>query len=145
MKRFRFKLQPVLDLRCHLENEQKDALTRERQKLAELQLEEEQLRKKSEYWSNEYLKKADSGMMAEEAVRIDNFIQELSRQIAEVLKKQEVQAEVVEKTRIELVNKMKDRKTLDKLFEKQSDKFYYEENHKDEKAVEELITERMPR
>jgi flagellar FliJ protein len=141
--RFKFRLKPVQDLRQHMEQESKDAHARERQRLNKLEDEGIRLRSKFIFWSAQYMKNAQAGMSPQEAVRMNNYIEELNRLIDENDKLTAAQAIAVEKARLELIEKMKDRKTMDKLYEKQFSSYTENERYKAEREVEEMITSRL--
>lgn len=140
--KFKFRLQTVYDLRQHLESEQKDALTRERQKLNELVASKEELKASFKEWSKRYMLLAGKGMSPQDAVRIGQYLDEIDRNIIIVSRQIEKQQLNVENERKLLIEKMKDRKSMEKLFDKQRERFIYDENKKEEKEIEELISTR---
>lgn len=143
MSRFQFRLKPVQELRAHIEQEYKDVLARERIRLNELEDEKRQLENKFSFWSAQYLENAEIGMSPSDAVTINNYIEELKRLIVENENHRSAQTIVVEKARVELIDKMKDRKTMDVLYEKQLASFMEEDRHKTELEIEEMITSRL--
>jgi flagellar FliJ protein len=143
MVRFKFRLESVQNLRRHVEQEQRDALARERQKLYELQDELKRLGGEFRYWSREYIKSAQAGMSPPEAIRINAYIWELSRLIESSEKMAAEQNTAVEKARLELIEKMTERKTLDRLYEKQFSSYTENEQKKEEHEVEELSMGRL--
>lgn len=140
--KFKFRLQTVYDLREHLESEQKDALSRERQKLNELIADEQRLKNKFKLWSSRYLEAANKGMSQSDAAIIGRYLDELEKSIIQAGRGVERQSAVVERERLLLIEKMKDRKTIETLHDKQRDRFNYEEGRRQEKEIEELITSR---
>jgi flagellar FliJ protein len=143
MARFKFRLKPIRELRRHIEQEYKDALSRERQSLYELQDEGKRLRGEFGFWSRQYIKNAEAGISPQEAVRINAYIEELNRLMDENDKAAAAQSTVVEDVRLELIEKMKDRKTLDTLYEKQFSSYTENEKYKAERETEEMITGRL--
>lgn len=140
--KFKFRLQTVYDLRKHLESEQKDALARERQKLNELIAEEQRLKVKFKLWSSRYLEAAGAGMSPSDAVIIGRYLDELQKSIIQAGRGIERQNAVVERERLLLIEKMKERKTIETLHDKQHERFNYDEGRRQEKEIEELITSR---
>lgn len=140
--KFKFRLQTVYDLRQHLESEQKDALSRERQKLSELEAEKDGLAEKFSTWSKKYMDMAGAGMSPQDAVLIGQYLDDINKNTEIVSRKIAKQNEVVEKERLLLIEKMKDRKCLEKLYEKQRERFIYDMGKKEEQEIEELITSR---
>lgn len=139
---FKFRLQAVYDLRRHLENEQKDALNAARQKLDELVKARDGLNRSYEIWSKRYIERAEKGMSPSDAATIGRYLEELRRQIALSTRQIERQKAAVERERLFLIEKMKERKTIESLYNKQKERFLYEEGIKREKALEDLITSR---
>lgn len=142
MMNFKFRLQTVYDLRQHLEDEQKDALNAARQKLNELIAARDHLNYRFEIWSKKYVDLAEHGMSPADAVRIGQYLEDLRKQIALTTRQIEKQEQVVERERIILIEKMKERKTIESLYNKQKERFIYEETIKEEKVLEDLITSR---
>ena len=143
MASFNFRLRSVHELRRHIENEYKDTHEAENQKLRELLNLGSKLLSEHKHWSQQYIKIASEGMSPTQAIRLGSYIEELLRQIRENELQIENQAEVVEKARLELIEKMKERKTLDKLYEKQYAEFTASDLLKTEKEIEDLIKIRM--
>jgi flagellar protein FliJ len=140
--KFKFRLQSVYDLRQHLESEQKDKLEKERQKLMELFAERENFKKNFELWSRRYMGLAGGGMTPTEAVRIGRYLDDLDKKIILISRQIEKQNDLVEKERLILIERMRDRKTMETLYDKQFERFRYDENKKEEKEIEELISSR---
>ncbi|HEX3026309.1 MAG TPA: flagellar export protein FliJ [Clostridia bacterium] len=142
MKQFKFRLQQVLEFKRHLEMEQKDQLAVEKIKLDNFLAEETQLRSKFQFWAKRYIEFSYKGISPAQAAEINGFLSELSRMIDQCIKKIQDQEARVETVRQQLVEKMKDRKTLESLADKQSSRFLQEEMLKEEKSVEEIIVGR---
>lgn len=140
---FKFRLAPVHELRKHAEKESRDALAAERRKLAELENEGASLESALSRWSRRYTESAKAGVSPSEAGRILSYIDELNRMIEENVRAQQAQSAAAEKARFELVERMKDRKTLDSLRDRQFQAFIESERHKEEKELEELINGRI--
>lgn len=140
--KFRFRMQTVFDLRRHLESEQKDALSKERQKLEELCAARDLLADSFGSWSKRYMKLAAGGMNPLDAVQIGRYLDDLSTNIVLADRQIEHQQQAVEKARLELVERMKDRKTMETLYDRQFERFRYDEGKKEEKEIEDLISSR---
>lgn len=140
--RFRFRLQTVYDLRQHEEEEQKNTLSRARGRLAELEEAERLLRKAAAQWSRRYMEGARAGFLPQEAACIGDYLEDLERRIELAVRGREQQAAVVERERLVLVGRMQARKTLEKLHDRQFERFSYDERRKTEKEIEELIVSR---
>jgi flagellar FliJ protein len=143
MARFKFRLKPIQELRKHIEQEHKDALSREQQKLYELQDEGKRLKGEFTFWSRQYMRTAEAGISPQEAVRINTYLGELNSLIEGNDKAVAAQSIVAENARLELIEKMKDRKTLDTLYEKQFSSYTENERYKAERETEEMVTSRL--
>lgn len=144
MQKFQFRLQQVLEYRSHLESEQKDRLALEKNKLDTLVHEENRLNGELSHWSGKYLQSMRVGVTPEEAIRIHYYMKELDRLLEENSRQIVRQEAQVEQTRLELVEKMKDRKTMEALYDKQKGRFITEELRKEERNIEEIIISRLP-
>lgn len=140
--KFKFRLQSVFDLKKHLEEEQKDAMAAAQQKLRELEAQRDELVNKHKTWSQKYMSLAKKGMTPSEAVRIGQYLDDLRKDIIVAGRNIEKQTAEVEKQRQLLVERMKERKTFESLYEKTKERFKLEEERKEEKALEDLITSR---
>lgn len=140
--KFKFRLQAVYDLRKHLEEEQKDAMAAAQQKLHQFEEERDELERKFAVWSKKYLDLADKGMSPEEAVRIGRYLDDLRKDTLLALRKIEKQTLEVEEQRRLLAERMKERKSIETLHDKQKERFIFEENKKEEKELESLLTSR---
>lgn len=140
--KFKFRLQSVFDLKKHLEEEQKDAMAAAQQKLRELEAERDELINRHKTWSSKYMLLAKKGMTPVEAVRIGQYLDDLRKDIIVAGRNVEKQTLEVEKQRQLLVERMKERKTIESLYDKTKERFKLEEEKKEEKALEDLITSR---
>lgn len=143
MRQFRFRLQQVLNYRSHLENEAKDRLAQERGKLARLVAEGDRLAAETLRWSEKYLETARTGLTPGEAMRIHFYMKELGRMQEENRRRAAAQTGAVEKVRAELLEKMKERKVMEILCDRQKARFEQEQRRREEKETEELVTERL--
>lgn len=143
MRRFHFRLASLQDLRRHSEQESKDRLMRERLRLTELMRESDRIMLETRRWSQRYLKMAQQGIRPIDSMRIDAYLSELARLKEENEKAVGAQESVVEKARADLTDKMKERKTIDRLRERQMQSFMLEESRRDEKLLEDQIQGRM--
>jgi flagellar protein FliJ len=140
--KFAFRLQSVYDLRKHLEDEQKDVYEKELRLLKELFDEKNRLENKFATWSSRYIRRAGEGMRPAELVTIGRYIEDINKSIATTGRQIERQSANVEKERLLLVERMKERKTMETLYDKQLTRFRYEQDRIEEKQIEELIASR---
>lgn len=140
--KFAFRLQSVFDLRRHLEDEQKDAYEKELQRLKTLTDEKQALEQSFAVWSEHYRNRTGQGLSPMEVGTIGRYIEDINRSIATVSRHIERQNANVEKERLLLVERMKDRKTMETLYDKQLERFRYEQDRAEEQQIEELISSR---
>lgn len=145
MPRFKFRLQSIFDLRVHIENEQKDVYTVENIRLSELFETKGSLTSKFDLWSLKYMNAAEIGINVADASQIYHYLDDLKELIRRTEKQIEVQSQVVENERLILIEKMKDRKTLENLKERQFKLFCEEMQKKEEKDIEEIIVSTLSR
>lgn len=72
-----------------------------------------------------------------------NYLDEIDKNIVTCGRRIEQQNNVVEKARLLLIEKMKERKTMESLYDKQRERFNYEQSRQEEKNIEELIAARL--
>lgn len=140
MARFKFRLRPVHELRKYVEQEQMDILAQERLTLAQIQDEIRNLREKYEFWARKYIQSAEAGVSPAQVVQMLRYIEELGKLIDRQETQEAKQTVKVEEARLELIERMKDRKTLDVLLEKQQLLHRKTELAKEEKEIEEIVT-----
>ena len=140
MAAFRFALQQVLQFRIQEEDQAKVRFARaqgeylraeQHMRELEAQLQEQEAALYSgtldmmERWLREHFVKG----LREDITRTARMLQELSR--------------VVEQARLELVNKAKDRKILEKFKEKQAERHAHEEKLKEQREYDEIASIRF--
>ena len=143
MQRFKFRLQSVLDLRKHTEKEHKDRLYRERRVINALEAEGARLSEKMTLWSRRYLSREEEGMRPVEDGRMNCYLTEIDRLLLDNRQRQKQQAMAVEAERLVLIEKMREKKTVEALYKRQSTRFEAAEQKKEEMTVEELILGRL--
>lgn len=139
MARFRFRLQAVQELRHHAEKEQQDELLREKQRLDGLQEESDRLAAAFSHWSLWYLENSSHGMPAAEIVRLRGYLDELARRIRENAAQVERQQSAVERARTELVERMRERRTVDMLRDRKFAEYRLEESRRADKELEDWM------
>jgi flagellar FliJ protein len=137
---FKFRLQSIYDLRVHVENEQKDIYASENESLRELTEKKQNLEQMFDQWSQNYMNQTESGISATECSMIQCYLENLKDLMKRTDQQVEVQQQIVENARLNLVEKMKDRKTLENLKERQYNLFREEMLRKDEKDIEETLS-----
>lgn len=142
---FKFRLQSILDLRVHIENEQKDIYAAENIRLSDLYENKEKLIQKFDMWSLKYMNKAEIGINATDATQFHNYLENIKELLKRIDKQIEVQQQVVENERLNLIEKMKNRKTLENLKERQYKLFCTIIQKKEEKEIEEILVANLSR
>ena len=140
MARFRYKLQNILSIKEKMETQAKQAFADAKRKL---DLEQEAL-------DRLFLKKEDVERHAVEVLQGDLDLHEIEdSQMARIIIDQRIEEQKhrvnratleLETTRALLEEAVKERKTHEKLKEKQFDEFVREENRAESKTIDELTT-----
>jgi len=142
-KAFRFNLQKVLDVRTQLEDQAKQALAKAQQAL---HLQRERLRALHEALSAHL--EAVSGAQSMTSAEIwlwNNYKTGLDDDLAQGRALEARLAQDVQTRRLELVDRARDRKLLDKLKETQAKRHETEANRKEQAEFDEMATLRFRR
>ena len=138
---FKFKLQQVLNYRAQLEDQAKMALGRAETELRihqkhvdELQAE---LAIQASKGYNEGIRTADERWMQ------DNYIRRIKDDLERARLRREEAEMLVNRCRADLMRKSQDRQLLDKLRDKQREKFNHEEDQKEQYALDEMASIRF--
>ena len=133
---FKFKLQQVLDYRAQLEDQAKMALGRAEAELAVHQKHVDELQAELA---------VQSGKGYHEGIRTvderwvqNNYIRRLKEDLERARFRREEAEMLVHRCRAELMRKSQDRQLLDKLRDKQREKFNHEEDQKEQYALDEM-------
>lgn len=133
---FKFKLQQVRDYRSQLEDQAKMALARAQAELKvrqkrvdDLQLE---LVTQISKGYNEGIRTADERWVQ------DNYIRRLREDLERAMERLGEAELLVHRCRSDLMHKSQNRQLLDKLFEKQKDRYNHEEAQKEQHALDEM-------
>lgn len=143
MKAFTFRLASVQRLREYAERQQKDVLSREQQILRLLEEEAKNLETADGKWSAWYLHVCETGVIPVEMMRIQSYLSELRAQKTENSRRIRTQEQAVERARRELLEKMRERKSMDALYEKQLLAYRNEQKIQMEKEIGELVSARL--
>ena len=140
MARFKYRMQSILNIKKKLEEQAKNEFAAARAALNEEEEKLKQLRLRKEYYVDQgrELRQNNLNVLAlmenqEAMLRMDQFIadQVLAVQKAEKL---------LEEARTVLQNAMQESKTQDKLREKAFEQFRKDENAKESKEIDELVS-----
>lgn len=145
MKKFVFHLAPVQSLRAYAEKQQKDVLAREQQALNLLEDEAARLEEQKAAWSRRYLRLCEQGARPLQLVRIQTFLSDVRARQAENGRRVRAQRETVENARQLLLERVRDRKSMDALYQKQLSAYAYEQKLQSEKELEDQVSSRLGR
>jgi flagellar FliJ protein len=126
MKRFAFRLQPVLNLKNHQENMAKMAVARVMQALFECEKKIEVLKKDLNSALRDFDARTQIGIRAEELTFFTNYLTRIDRLVAhEENRERLIRKQLEEKQRL-LKEKIIEKKTLETLKEKKKEAYYQE-------------------
>lgn len=141
MAGFKFALEKVLQYKEQLEKEVKS-------KLANLNAQKERLQerhanlKKDELFQEQKLSQTPVTEMGERWL-IDNYIKALRQDIQQTQKNIAMLDRQIEQTRLELAQKAKDKKVMEKLKEKHFERYKKEEQLKEQRNLDEIASIRF--
>lgn len=140
MAAYKFKLQKLLDYKTDAEEQRKNELG-----LALKRLEEEkgllkELLAKLQEMNNTFHKKTSEGLAANELKLLTNYIDYYKRSIKEQKVKVKMAEDYVESCRNALIKATQEKKMMEKLKEIDYGKHLYNEQKKEEKLVDDLVS-----
>ncbi|HKI45649.1 MAG TPA: flagellar export protein FliJ [Balneolales bacterium] len=146
MKKFSFKLEPVLKIRIHEEELQKQAFAREMQQLIGLKGEYDKVQNELEQYSKEY----ENGNRAllqspNEYQRHYTFIQSRQQELARLNREIEQAKERTEQERKKLITANQKTRVLENLKERKRVEYLEEADREDQKVMNEIATQRFHR
>ncbi len=133
---FKFKLQQVLNYRGQLEDQAKMALGRAQNELSVRQKQVDELQAELALQAgkgyNEGIRTVDERWVQ------DNYIRRIKEDLEKARLRREEAEMLVHRCRSELMRKSQDRQLLDKLCDKQREKYNHEEAQKEQYALDEM-------
>ena len=142
MAQFQFRLQSVLNLREKLEDQKEIEYAQALKALEEERAKERALRSKK----NDKIEALRLLVMEtpdpREVFLHNEFIEALKEKIAAQIKVVRAAAEFAENKRLELVEAMRDRKTIERLRENALEEYYEEEKQIAQKQIDEVVSYR---
>jgi flagellar FliJ protein len=146
MKKFAFKLEPVLKIRIHEEELQKQAFARQMQQLIGLKEEHEKVQNELEQYSKEY-ENGDHASLhsANEYQRHYAFIQSRQQELARLNREIEQAKERTEQERKKLIKANQKTRVLENLKERKRVEYLEEADREDQKVMNEIATQRFHR
>ena len=142
MAKFIFRLQSVLNIKEKVEDLKRNEFGKAVSELALAKMEKERLELEKENCLEDFRSSIDTGIEPYAISRYNIYIEKLKKMI---IRQQQVvvRAEAfVEEKRIELVEAMRDRKTLETLKENDFEEFLDEEKKAEQKIVDEIVSYR---
>ncbi|MDR1704939.1 MAG: flagellar export protein FliJ [Clostridiales bacterium] len=142
MAKFEFRLAGVLNLREKLEKQKEQEYAKALKKLEEERLKEKLLRDHKDVCVNTLAELMEDRLDPPEMVRYNDFIEVLKERISLQVLAVNTAAQKAEDKRLELVEAMKARKTLERLREQALEEFIEEEKHSEQKQVDQVVSYR---
>lgn len=137
---YKFRLQKLLNYKVNMEEEKKNEMS-----IASKRLEEEkgrllELKRKLNEMSNILKEKTSQGMAVNELKLLANYIDYYKRGIKEQIVKIKMAEDYLSTCRAELIKATQEKKMIEKLKEIDYGKYLYEEQKKEEKLVDDLVS-----
>ena len=145
MSVFRFPLQSLLDLRGQMEKEGRETYAREFRRLQDFEELSRQIEQEQARWSKQFLARAGAGFSPAAAEQIGAYLIGLGDLKRRSDLRVQSQRAVVEKTREELVSRMKDRKLMEALHGRRLEAWRLAEQQQSQREVDDLLSERHAR
>lgn len=146
MKKFSFKLEPVLKIRIHEEELQKQAFARQMQQLIELKEEHDKVQHELEEYSSEHGKGEHASLHSPaEYQRHYAFIQSRQQELARLNQEIELGKKRTEEERKKLIVANQKTRVLENLKEKKRREYLQEADREDQKVMNEIATQRFHR
>ena len=145
MARFKFRLQSVLTVKEKVEDLKKNEFGKAVSALAEARAKKAEMEAMRENCIDEFRKGIDEGIDPTAFKRYNLYIEKIKLMIK---RQEQVIAEAeayVEEKRAELVEAMRDRKTLETLRDNDFEEFLSEEKKQEQKIVDEIVSYRGSR
>ena len=140
MAAYKFKLQKLLDYRINMEEEKKNQLSfavkrleQEKDKLSELKLKQKEM-------DNNFKEKTSEGIAVNELKLLANYIDYYKRGIKEQKTRVKMAEDYLSTCREELITATQEKKMIEKLKEIDFEKYLYEEQKKEEKLIDDLVS-----
>ena len=143
MAKFKFRLQGLLDIKLKIEDQKKQEYGLAMARVEQEKKKKQELLNKKEDSIVEFRERIDEIISSQSHASYNNYIEflkeEAIRQDKVILEAQK-QAEI---KRQELVEAMKERKTLEKLSERQYEEFLLEQKLAEQRIVDEIVSYRF--
>ncbi|AGB40629.1 flagellar export protein FliJ [Halobacteroides halobius DSM 5150] len=138
MKEFEFRLQSLLDLREQEEQLLQKKLFEIKQKYNQVKEEIKRLADNKKEWQEKIEVKTQQGVRAQNLLRYRNYIEYLESEIEELELQLDHWSQKLDECQQKLLDKVKERKTVSKLKEKEYEKHWQELLQKRQKINDEI-------
>lgn len=142
MARFLFSMQNILDIKEKLEEQEKNNYSQANLRLREAEEELEAIKARLAAAEEQLRREVSRIQSVPEIRRKEDGVEILKMYVAEQVLVVRTREKELEEARERLNEAMKERKTFEKLREKAFEKFVEEENRKEQKEVDELVSYR---
>ncbi|MDD3706333.1 MAG: flagellar export protein FliJ [Clostridiaceae bacterium] len=140
MAAYKFKLQKLLDYKIKIEEDKKNKLGSALKRLENEKRRMIKLKKEFNEMEDLYRQKTSQGMSVNELKILANYIDYYKRGIKEQKVRIKMAEEYVTVCREELINATREKEMIEKLREKDYSKYLYEEQKKEEKLIDDLVS-----
>lgn len=140
MAAYKFKLQKLLDYRLSMEEEKKNKLGEASRRLEEEKARLRELKNRQNEMNRTFREKTSQGMPVNELKLLANYIDYYKRGIKAQKTKVKMAEDYVDVCREELIKASQEKKMIEKLKEIDYGEFLYEEQKKEEKLVDDLVS-----
>lgn len=140
MAKFKFRLQPLLNIKIQLEDSAKNELGKAVQKLEEEKEIGRSLLEHREKYINEFNEKASKTVRIDELRSYTMYISRLAKNIDDQNKNIKEASDSVDKYREELIKIVKERKILEKLREKKFNEYLIDMSKDEQKRMDEIVS-----
>ncbi|MBM7555340.1 flagellar export protein FliJ [Halanaerobacter jeridensis] len=140
MKEFEFRLEPLLNLRKQEEKNIQKELMKLRKNYNELQEQLEEYKSDKGNWQQKLAQEQEKGINSTTLVKYHNYIEYLNEQIKETKLEMDYWREKIEECQDRLLAKVKERKKLSKLKERQAEEHWEKFLQEERKQTDEVAT-----
>ncbi|KNY28380.1 flagellar export protein FliJ [Pseudobacteroides cellulosolvens] len=140
MAKFKFRLQPLLNIKIQLEDSAKNELGKAVQKLEEEKEIAKSLLRHREKYINEFQEKTSKMVRIDELRSYTMYISRLAKNIDDQNKNIKDASDNVDKYREELIKIVKERKILETLREKKYNEYLIEMSKDEQKRMDEIVS-----
>jgi len=140
MAAYRFKLQKLLDFRTNIEEEKKNQLGLALKRLEQEKARLSELKARQREMDKVYKEKTSQGIAVNELKLLMNYIDYYKRGIKEQRTRIKMAEDYASACREELIKATQEKKMIEKLKEIDYSKYLYEEQKKEEKFIDDLVS-----